>query len=74
MILTTENSLHIILPHPCPKEALQDLQNAIIEVLQLGYEHPKNIGVPTEQENNGNYILLELLKATLQQENPEEPF
>lgn len=72
MIHITEDALHITLPHPCPEEALQDLQNEIIEALQNQYEHFKNIGIPPQEDNNTNYMLLELLKATLTQQQPRE--
>ncbi len=72
MIRITENTLHITIPHPCPEEALDELRNGIIESLQLQYEHPKNIGALTKEENNENYMLLELLKATFKRGNSDK--
>ena len=64
MIHLVEEKIVIILSHPCPKEAIIDLQRGIIEALQYQFAHPDELPI-REQQNEGNYLLLELLKATL---------
>jgi len=72
MIQLTKKEIIITIPHPCPKDALLDLQKGIVKNLQHQYVHPDGIGNPTKEQNTSNYILLELLKATLDNSQLQE--
>lgn len=60
-----ENHIIIQLAHACPKDALKDLQTGIIEALIYQFANPNEIP-PSEEQREGNCLLLELLKATLE--------
>lgn len=60
-----ENHLIIQLNHVCPEDALKDLQTGIIEALLYQFANPNEIPA-SEEQREGNCLLLELLKATLE--------
>ncbi len=65
MVKIEENAIIITLPHTCTLEALQDLQIGIIEAIKYQYaNYDPDLGWE-QQLIDGNYMLLELLKATL---------
>jgi len=72
MVQLTKKEIIITIPHPCPKDALLDLQKGIVKNLQHQYAYPDGIGSPTKEQNTSNYILLELLKATLDNSQLQE--
>ena len=71
MVKTEENKLIITLPHPCPADALQDLQAGIIAALKYQYANYDTALGSEQKLTEGNHLLLELLEATLNTE--EEP-
>ena len=71
MVKTEEKTLIIILEHPCPLDALEDLQTGIIEVLKYQYANYEELSKSRQKLIEGNHLLLELLEATLEKE--EEP-
>lgn len=60
-----ENALIITLPHTCTLEALEDLQTGIIEAIKYQYANYDHALGWEQQLIDSNYMLLELLKATL---------
>ncbi len=71
MITIKENALIITIPHPCPAEALADLQAGIIAALKYQYAN-YNEALGWEQNLiDGNHLLLELLEATLNKEEQQ---
>lgn len=65
MLQLKENQIIIQLAHVCPEEAVKDLQNGIIEALIYQFANPNEIPI-SEEQREGNCLLLELLKATLE--------
>lgn len=71
MVKIEENKLIITLPHPCPADALQDLQKGIIAALKYQCEY-YNTELGFEEELlEGNVLLLQLLEATLNKEEEQ---
>jgi hypothetical protein len=68
MVKIEENTLIIILPHPCPTEALAGLQAGIIATLKYQCANYKKAFGLEEKLINGNHLLLELLEATIKEE------
>lgn len=66
MIKIEENKLIITLPHPCPAEALADLQAGIIAALKYQHDYYDEALGWEQKQIDGNILLLELLEATLQ--------
>lgn len=67
MVKTEEKKLIIILSHPCPLDALEDLQTGIIEVLKYQYANYEELSKSRQKLIEGNHLLLELLQATLEE-------
>ncbi len=65
MVKIEQNTLIIILPHPCPAEALTGLQVGIIATLKHQYANHDEAFKLEEKLANGNHLLLELLEATI---------
>lgn len=68
MVKLEENALTITLPHPCPAEALADLQAGIIAVLKYQCANYDEALGCEQKQIDGNHLLLELLEATLNRE------
>jgi hypothetical protein len=62
MVHFSENKLIIELEHPCPKELLYDLQQALVNVLQVQFILEHN---PDKNLTFANYTLMELLRELL---------
>lgn len=73
MIKLEENKLIITLPHPCPADALQDLQAGIIAALKYQCEYYDELA-QDEKLPDGNHLLLELLEATLHREKETKKY
>lgn len=65
MVNTSEKKLIIEIDHPCPKEYLMDLREALIKVMQ-DRELSETTQLKEFQETN--VTLLELLKQTMKLE------
>ena len=68
MVKIEENALIIILPHPCPAEALAGLQAGIIATLKHQCANYNKAFGLDEKLMNGDHLLLELLEATIKKE------
>ncbi len=71
MIKIEENALIITLPHPCPAEALADLQGGIIAALKYQYANYSEALGWEQNQIDGNHLLLELLEATINKEEEQ---
>lgn len=72
MVKIEKNTLIIFLPHPCPSLALADLQTGIIAALKYQYaNYSKAVGFD-QKLIDGNYLLLQLLETTLNNEEEQE--
>lgn len=67
MIQIAKDHIIIKLNHVCPEDAVRDLQTGIIDAIIYQFEHTDEIPI-TDQLREGNCMLLELLKATLEEE------
>lgn len=65
MVKIEEKTLIIFLPHPCPEHALADLQAGIIAALKYQFANYDRLYGSGQKLIDGNHLLLELLEATL---------
>lgn len=65
MIQTTKESIIITIPNTSGEKLVNGLKNGIVEVLQYQFGKYDELGF-TEEQADGNYLLLELLKAMLE--------
>jgi hypothetical protein len=71
MVKIEEKALIIFVPHPCPAEALKDLQRGIVAALKYQHIHTDKHLTSSAKMIDGNNALLDLLDATLNDEEED---